>query len=52
MFLVDVLQTLLWLLIQVFAGGHWCALNEDKMLEDNDLKLLEENTGETFAWQE
>ena len=27
---------------------YWCVLDEDEMLEDDDLKLLEENTGETF----
>jgi hypothetical protein len=28
---------------------YWFALDEDEMLEDNDLKLIEKNTGETFA---
>jgi hypothetical protein len=30
---------------------YWCALGEDEMLEDDDLKLLEENTGETFVYR-
>jgi hypothetical protein len=28
---------------------YWFALDEDEMLENNDLKLIEKNTGETFA---